>query len=344
VNPDRSSPSSTDGESTGGSRSGGRGAAIIAISILGLIFAATVVVVLFAVRGEGSTTSSDQTLLVAQLPVPPTEEKKKLSERVAGAVEQAKQHTPLAPCEEEAIVGTVNEVVSATTIRVTTDDCSATVHYAAVRGFESGNPEGEASARNVTLVFGRTVVVEPDVTGITESGAHVAHVFVDGILVTEQLVRLGVLRIDPESTDTLYADRLLTAQEEAQNAQRGGWYSDACSTSPEITSSTDRSEFVGQVEITAINPRGEVVTIHNVSTTTIDVSEWILVASDFPSTFKFPSGTTLQPAGSLQIVSGVAGAPSDRLFWTSDKVWRDDKTDSAKIFDSSDRLVCLYAR
>lgn len=98
------------------------------------------------------------------------------------------------------------------------------------------------------------------------------------------------------------------------------------------------------IRIIAINPLAEVVTVSNVTGEIRNISGWKLVAVDADKSFVFPEETTLEPGESLQIVSGTAGAPPSRLFWTSEKVWRDDQSDTAQILDARGRFISSYPR
>ncbi len=331
-------------EETSSPARGGRASGIVAAGVLGIILIATIVVVAFSIRAGGSAASEAGTDLAAPLPAPSATPPgtPETSERVARALEKSQEQAPRPACPQGVLAGTVSEVTSATRIRIVAGDCSAAIVYASVRGFESATSTEEAAARNVALVSGRNVIAEPDVTGSLGSGMRVSHVFVGDLLVSEQLVRLGVLRVDTESPDALYRGRLIAAQEEARNARRGGWRTSTDSVPSPNAVVVAESEFRGAVEIVAIDPLGEVVTIRNASGATIDIGDWELAASDFPTTFRFSGGTKLQPGASMQIVSGVPGAPPNRLFWTPEQVWRDDQSDSAQIFDSDNRLVSSY--
>jgi micrococcal nuclease len=81
----------------------------------------------------------------------------------------------------------------------------------------------EAWARNSELVEGKTVTLEKDVSETDVYGRLLRYVWVDGVFVNGELVRLGYARAISYPPDTKYQERLAQLEEEAREARRGLW-------------------------------------------------------------------------------------------------------------------------
>jgi len=129
------------------------------------------------------------------------------------------------------ILARVVEVVDGNTIKVEIDDREQTVRYIGVSTPSMGgvfsSPEWlatEATEANRQLVENYLVYLEEDGSAPFALGEILRHVFLsDGTFVNEELIRLGYARVDPDTADTRYYDRLLTAQQQAEQAGHGIW-------------------------------------------------------------------------------------------------------------------------
>ena len=81
----------------------------------------------------------------------------------------------------------------------------------------------QASAMNKELVEGKVVALEKDVTEADRYGRLLRYVYVDGVFVNGELVRLGCARAVSYPPDTKYQDLLEQLEEEAREARRGLW-------------------------------------------------------------------------------------------------------------------------
>jgi len=81
----------------------------------------------------------------------------------------------------------------------------------------------EAWAKNRELVEGKVVTLEKDVTEADAYGRLLRYVYVDGVFVNGELVRLGYARAIAYPPDTKYQERLAQLEEEARGAGRGLW-------------------------------------------------------------------------------------------------------------------------
>lgn len=124
----------------------------------------------------------------------------------------------------------VTRVVDGDTIEVDIDGASYRVRYILVDtpetygGLEPFGPE--ASEANRRLVEGKTVWLEKDVSETDRYGRLLRYVYVDELLVNEELLRLGVAQVATYPPDIKYVDRFLEVQRQAQAGGVGLWGSE----------------------------------------------------------------------------------------------------------------------
>lgn len=81
----------------------------------------------------------------------------------------------------------------------------------------------EAWAKNRDLVERKVVTLEKDVTNRDRYGRLLRYVYVDGVFVNAELVRLGYAQAVSYPPDTKHQERLAQLEEEAKEARRGLW-------------------------------------------------------------------------------------------------------------------------
>ncbi len=81
----------------------------------------------------------------------------------------------------------------------------------------------EAKAKNIELVEGKLVTLEIDVSETDKYGRLLRYVYVDGVFVNGELVRLGYARAVAYPPDTRYRWQLEQLEKEAKAAKRGIW-------------------------------------------------------------------------------------------------------------------------
>lgn len=81
----------------------------------------------------------------------------------------------------------------------------------------------EAWAKNKELVEGKVVTLQKDITEADRYGRLLRYVYVDGLFVNGELVRLGYARAISYPPDTKHQQRLAQLEQEARGAGRGLW-------------------------------------------------------------------------------------------------------------------------
>jgi len=81
----------------------------------------------------------------------------------------------------------------------------------------------EAKAKNIELVEGKLVTLEKDVSETDRYDRLLRYVYVDGVFVNGELVRLGYAEAVSYPPDTRYQWQLEQLEKEAKAAKRGLW-------------------------------------------------------------------------------------------------------------------------
>ena len=81
----------------------------------------------------------------------------------------------------------------------------------------------EAKAKNIELVEGKLVTLEKDVSETDRYDRLLRYVYVDGVFVNGELVRLGYAEAVSYPPDTRYQWQLEQLEKEAKAAKRGIW-------------------------------------------------------------------------------------------------------------------------
>ncbi|WP_078381108.1 MBL fold metallo-hydrolase [Sutcliffiella halmapala] len=93
------------------------------------------------------------------------------------------------------------------------------------------------------------------------------------------------------------------------------------------------------ITITDLDVKGEMVTLHNQSEETVDLSNWKLISQKGYQTFDFPKNYKLAPGEIIYITSGAQKKHLKRyIHWLSDHLWN-NKGDKAQLFNEKGELV-----
>lgn len=119
------------------------------------------------------------------------------------------------------------------------------VRYTGVDTPETGDCFGASAAKaNSDLVLNKEVTLETDVQLIDKYGRKLAYVWLEKILVNEELVRQGFARVSTYPPNVKYVDRFQAAERKAREEQIGLWSPEAC-IKREIRAESGTSEVQG---------------------------------------------------------------------------------------------------
>jgi len=132
----------------------------------------------------------------------------------------------------QSFTATVVRIVDGDTIRVQLNGREEKVLYIGMDTPETHHPRRgeepggrEATAVNRRLVEGKTVLLELDVQERDRYGRLLAYVYVDGLMVNAELVRLGYAQVMTVPPNVKHASLFVKLQREAREANRGLWAS-----------------------------------------------------------------------------------------------------------------------
>lgn len=95
----------------------------------------------------------------------------------------------------------------------------------------------------------------------------------------------------------------------------------------------------GSIQISSIDLSGEIVTIKNTGSTSVDLTGWKLISEEGSQAFNFPAGTSISAGGTLQILSGSgAQIGPNQLLWGKANIWN-NKGDTGALYDAQGALV-----
>ncbi len=208
------------------------------------------------------------------------------------------------------------------------------VRYYGINAPERGDPQfSEATQANNNLVAGKEVRLEPKDPSRDENDRLLAYVFVDGIFVSEELLRLGYVHIQ-RPLARKYRDRLLRAQEIAQQEGLGIW-----------AKAAEQNVAIAEVHPDAEgserdNLCDEYIVIENRDDAPVDLTGWI-VYDEAHHRYLFPS-FILQTKEAVTLRTCLGRNSQNELFWGSrTPIWNNDG-DTIFIRDSQGQLVLSY--
>jgi micrococcal nuclease len=128
------------------------------------------------------------------------------------------------------VVARVTRVVDGDTIDVELEGETVRIRYIGMDTPETVDPGSpvecygpQAGERNQALVEGRIVELEKDVSETDRFGRILRYVYVDGLMVNEELVLGGFANVATFPPDVTYQERFAAAETQAREARRGLW-------------------------------------------------------------------------------------------------------------------------
>ncbi|NPV07490.1 MAG: hypothetical protein HPY83_05925 [Anaerolineae bacterium] len=252
-------------------------------------------------------------------------------------------NTPIPDALAGMTAAQVIEVLDGDTIRVLIAGAPETVRYIGIdapEGTDPGSEGGAAADANAELVGSQVVYLESDTSNRDVHGRLLRYVWLGtGVMVNEELCRLGYASAVSYPPDVKHQERLEAAAHEAREARRGLW------ALPAATAAAQPAAGAASVVISEYAGGGkpEYVAITNTGAEPVDLTGWRLesvVRGDEEQTYRFPRGYVLPAGATVKVYSGEGATPDppDGLFWTDRNMWN-NKGDDAELYDAAGRLV-----
>jgi len=151
-----------------------------------------------------------------------TEEPTTIKEETTEETEETtEEETSEVPKKEKAYV---KRVIDGDTIEVDLNGKAYKVRYIGINSPEYDQPYGyEATQANSSLVFGKTVILEKDVSETDKYGRLLRYVFVGDLFINSYLVKFGWAQASTYPPDVKYSDLFVSLEREARENNRGCW-------------------------------------------------------------------------------------------------------------------------
>jgi endonuclease YncB( thermonuclease family) len=249
--------------------------------------------------------------------------------------------------EEQAnqfVEAQVTNVVDGDTIDIQIGGVEYRIRYILIDTPETHHPTKgeepfgpEATEANRALVEGKIIKLEKDVSETDQYDRLLRYVYVDNILVNEELLRQGLAKVVTFPPDLKYVDRFLAVQEESQAAGRGIWGEMPNEmVTPSQVLPTSNPEPITQspiIVITRLNAKSEYVDIQNVGTQSQDITGWML-RSEKGKQDCVLSGI-IKPGQTLRIWARQADVWKGGFnCGFEENIWNNYETDPAVLFDT----------
>ena len=153
-------------------------------------------------------------------------------------------------------VDTVKRVIDGDTIELSN---GKRVRYIGIDTPETVDPRKsvqcfgrEAAEENKRLVDGKTVRLEKDISETDKYGRLLRYVYVDDVMVNEELVKNGFAHVSSFPPDIKYQDRFLLMEKEARENNRGLWGGCTENNPTNTTNTTNGNTGAGQSASTCV--------------------------------------------------------------------------------------------
>lgn len=208
------------------------------------------------------------------------------------------------------------------------------VRYYGINAPEKGDPQfNEATQANNKLVTGKEVRLEPQNPSRDKEDRLLAYVFIDGIFVNEELLRLGCAHIQ-RPLAAKYRDRLLKAQEAAREEGLGIW---AKAAEQGVVITKAHADAEGNERD---NLCDEYIVIENRKDVPVDLTGWI-VYDEAHHRYLFPN-FILKAKEAVTLRTCLGKNSQNELFWGSRSPIWNNEGDTVFIRDSQGQLVLSY--
>ncbi len=151
------------------------------------------------------------------------EETTKATEEVT-TIEETEQTTEEEFTEEREEIAYVKRVIDGDTIEVDLNGKAYKVRYIGINSPEHDQPFGDkATEANSSLVFGKTVILEKDVSETDKYGRLLRYVYVGDLFVNAHLVKFGWAQAATYPPDVKYSALFVSLEREARENNEGCW-------------------------------------------------------------------------------------------------------------------------
>lgn len=260
--------------------------------------------------------------------------------------------------------GVVSRVLDGDTIEMLLDGNSYLIRYNLIDAPETIHPVKpaepfgkEAYEANREMVEGKRVRLEKDTRERDVYGRLLRYVYVDGVMVNEELLRRGLSRVAVFPPDVKYLSHFLKVERQAQAAKVGIWSIEPLLSPAEAAEAPDSPETALAAQAAAAKPENPVVITHifydgvvplveadeyieieNKGAEDADLSGWRINAGKASQEFVFPKGFILKAGGSCRVYTNEIHSESGGLSFGSKRaIWK-NSGDAGQLRDAEGNL------
>lgn len=188
----------------------------------------------------------------------------------------------------------------------------------------------EARDLNMALVQGKDVTIEYDALKKDQYGRTLGYVFVDSVLVNQEIIKAGLAFVYSEHSTIKHFDAFLRTEKEAKEKHIGIW----TKSNAKIKINTVHFNAQGKDE-EYVN--GEWIDLVNTGAQDMSISGFAL-QDESNNQFIFPN-YSLGPRSSVRIYSGKGRNTREALYWGSlHPIWNNDG-DTVFLFDNKNQFI-----
>lgn len=208
----------------------------------------------------------------------------------------------------------------------------------------------EAYEANRQLVEGKQVRLEKDIRERDVFGRLLRYVYVDGVMVNEELLRRGLSRVVVFPPDVKYLSRFLEIERKAQEVKIGIWSIEPPPSQAELPGSLTTASPLPDEAAKAENPvviteifydgavarveSDEYIEIGNKGTEDVDLTGWRINAGKASQEFEFPKGFILNAGSSCRVYTNEIHPESGGLSFGSKRaIWK-NSGDAGVLLDA----------
>lgn len=220
-------------------------------------------------------------------------------------------------------------------VRLIGVDTPESVHPDADRNSEEGKLTSDYTK---SQLLNKSVYLEYDVGQRDQYGRILAYVYLDNLMYNAKLAMEGYAQQMTYQPNVRWEALFKAQVQDARANDRGLWAYDG------IDGKTI-SGTTGKLVISKVDYKGEIVTIVNKDSKSVNMTGWTLVSVKGNQVYTFPDGFTLAAGKTVYVTSGQnAKQTGNYLKWTTANVHNNDGNDPAQLYDMNGSLISSFGK
>jgi len=217
------------------------------------------------------------------------------------------------------------------------------IRYIGINSPEKTDPFfKEALDKNSSLVLGKTVSLEFDITPKDRYGRTLAYVYTGSTLVNLEMVKAGLAVSETIQPDVKHQDEIINVQKSAREKCLGIWQGICQKNNSCIKIANINYDAKGNDNT---NKNGEWVEIQNTCSQNISMNNWLIKDNSASNEYHFKS-FAIAANQKVDIYSGCGQDSQEKLYWSCPElkyaIWN-NAGDHAYLYNSTGELVSDFS-